>query len=72
MFYVTKNFCRTKMNWSEFNHIGLNYELHVVWTSEYDGDPVELRDPGNVPTVWEHWLLLTTLSDPAGKTSFGS
>lgn len=39
---------------------------YVVWTGQYDGDPVELRDPGNVPALWEHRLLLRPMPNTTG------
>lgn len=41
--------------------------LHLVRTCQYDGDPVELRDPGDVPALREHRLLLRPMPDPTGK-----
>ncbi len=40
--------------------------FYVVRTCEYHGDLVELRDPGNVPALWEHRLLLRPVPNTTG------
>lgn len=47
--------------------------FHVVRACEHDGHPAELRDPGDVPALREHRLLLRPLPDITGtqtRTSF--
>lgn len=39
---------------------------YVVRACEYNGDPVELHDSGNVPALWEHRLLLRPLPNTTG------
>lgn len=44
----------------------------MVRAGQYDGDPAELCDAGNVPALREHRLLLRSLPDPAGQSDHRS